>query len=111
MEYVHSVVSRMHSSLACLSPPRHSGGTMRLFQLVRAFFTADFNRLAAHLDLDRIGIQCAIASCTSLHNHDTLHARNSGIDSRPLERRVSLSESLATLRRGEIRIGYSLDLE
>src|SRR5262249_25864987 len=84
MEYAHSVVSRMHSSLACLPPPRHSGGTMRLFQLVRTFFTADFNRLAAHLDLDRVGIQCAIASCTSLHCHDTLHARNSGMDSRPI---------------------------
>lgn len=43
---------------------------MRLFQLLRALFAANLNRLAADRNLDRVLIQFVVASCTGFFRHD-----------------------------------------
>jgi len=43
---------------------------MRFVQLLGALLAADFNRLAPDFDLDGIRIQLAVASRTSVFNHD-----------------------------------------
>ena len=52
------------------APASSSCRSMRLFQLLRALFAANLNRLAADRDLDRVLIQFVVASCTSFFCHD-----------------------------------------
>src|ERR1051325_744217 len=54
------------------------GGRMRLIQLPRPALRATLERIAADRDLDRIGIELAVASSAGSLDHDVILAERPG---------------------------------
>ena len=90
---------RRMSSEKCERLTLSNRRSMRFLQFLRAFFAANFNRLTANRDFDRVLIQLVVASRTSLfHDRSLQIPGNSGhTSSRPDSKKKPLSESLAIL--------------
>src|SRR5881296_3799523 len=71
-----SPIDRYPSWLTRCFPAR--GGCMRLIQLSRTVFAADLDGIAADRDLDRIGIEFAVAGSAGSLGHDVLLSARPG---------------------------------
>src|SRR5215831_20772775 len=70
-------------------------GSIRFLQFLRAVLAANLDGSSADLNLNDIGVQLAVTSCTSSFRHDFSPSRNSSEISRPRTQTSALSESLA----------------
>ena len=70
-------------------------GSIRFLQFLRAVLAANLDGSSADLDVNDIGVERAVTSCTSSFRHDFSPSRNSGEISRPRTLDWALSESLA----------------